>query len=226
LKVNLVSFTQPAGKLENTDIKDAKDLIVYCARISNPSNQMNMKTADILVKYLQKHRHWSPFEMVDVTLEIETTRDIARQMLRHRSFSFQEFSQRYADVGSLGDVFEYSCARLQDKKNRQNSYEVDDGELHDLWDEIQIKVASVAYDGYRKALNAGIAKEVARKLLPEGLTKSRLFMKGSIRSWIHYLEVRGPESGAQKEHMHVAAEVAKAVSKVFSVQEDKEEEKK
>jgi len=224
LKVELVSYTQPAGKLENTDIKDAKDLIAYCARISNPSNQMNAKTSDKLIRYLMNHRHWSPFEMVDVTLEIETTRDIARQMLRHRSFCFQEFSQRYSDVGELGDVFEYSYPRLQDKKNRQNSHEPQNKNdpMVAMWMVLQTNVTRVAYESYRLALKAGIAKEVARKLLPEGLTKSRLFMKGSIRSWIHYLEVRGEGSGTQKEHVLVAEQIAHAIAQVFNIEGDRE----
>lgn len=217
MKVALVSYTQPAGKLTNTDIKDAKDLIAYCARVSNPTNQMNAGSADKLIRYLRKHRHWSPFELVDVTLEIETTRDIARQMLRHRSFCFQEFSQRYADVSTLGNMFEYSKARLQDPKNRQNSVESDDQALNDWWRFRQVDITEGAERIYHEALKRGIAKEVARKVLPEGLTKSRLFMKGSIRSWIHYLEVRGPGSGTQLEHMQVAEQVAIAIAHVFPV---------
>ncbi len=225
MKVELVSYTQPAGKLEGTDIKDAKDLIAYCARVSNPTNQMNTKSSDRLIRYLIKHKHWSPLEMVDVTLEIETTRDIARQMLRHRSFCFQEFSQRYSDVSALGDMFERSEARLQDPKNRQDSITVDDEQLKLWWVFRQDDIIELAEQTYRAALKRGIAKEVARKVLPEGLTKSRLFMKGSIRSWVHYLEVRGPGSGTQLEHMQVAEQVAKAIAKVFSVEglEHKEE---
>ena len=219
MKVELVSCTKPAGKLTESDIKDAKDLIAYCARVSNPANQMNTKTTDKLLRYLKKHRHWSPFEMADVTLDIETTRDIARQMLRHRSFSFQEFSQRYSDVSELGNTFEFSEARLQDSKNRQNSVEVEDELLQEWWSSQQEKIANASVAAYRAALDRGIAKEVARKVLPEGLTKSRLFMKGSIRSWIHYLEVRGPESGTPKEHMLVAEQVAKAIALVFDFQE-------
>lgn len=217
MKVELVSCTLPVGKLEGTEVKTIKDLIAYCARISNPTNQMNSQSADRLIRYLKKHRHWSPFEMCDVTLEIETTRDIARQILRHRSFSFQEFSQRYANVDALGDLFEYSEARLQDSKNRQNSVETQNEDIQKGWMLQQKYVTEVCYDVYRKALSSGIAKEVARKVLPEGLTKSRLFMKGSIRSWIHYLEVRGPGSGTQKEHMLVAEQVAKAIAQVFDL---------
>ena len=220
MKVELVSCTRPVGKLEGYEVRDVKDLVAYCARVSNPNNQMNSQTADKLIKYLKKHRHWSPFEMADVTLEIETTRDIARQMLRHRSFSFQEFSQRYSDVSELGEMFESSEARLQDEKNRQNSVEVVDDVLQKWWEERQKEVIDASVAAYRAALDRGIAKEVARKVLPEGLTKSRLFMKGSIRSWIHYLEVRGPGSGTQKEHMLVAEQVAKAIAHVFSLPEE------
>jgi thymidylate synthase (FAD) len=220
MKVELVSCTRPVGKLEGSEVRDVKDLVAYCARVSNPNNQMNSQTADKLIKYLKKHRHWSPFEMADVTLEIETTRDIARQMLRHRSFSFQEFSQRYSDVSELGEMFESSEARLQDEKNRQNSVEVVDDVLQKWWEERQKEVIDASVAAYRAALDRGIAKEVARKVLPEGLTKSRLFMKGSIRSWIHYLEVRGPGSGTQKEHMLVAEQVAKAIAHVFSLPEE------
>jgi len=216
VKVELVSFTQPAGKLENSDIKDAKDLVVYCARISNPANQMNTKTANKLISYLKKHKHWSPFEMVDITLEIETTRDIARQMLRHRSFCFQEFSQRYSDVAALGNLFEMSEARMQDTHNRQNSIEVDSDDVVAEWEKLQNSVVAAASFAYRSALNMGIAKEVARKVLPEGLTKTRLFMKGTVRSWVHYLEVRGPGSGTQKEHMMIAEQVAHVIDQVFS----------
>jgi thymidylate synthase (FAD) len=219
MKVDLVSFTQPAGKLSGTDVSDAKELIAYCARISNPQNQMNTLTSSKLLRYLKKHRHWSPFEMVDVTLEIETTRDIARQMLRHRSFSFQEFSQRYADVSALGDMFEYSEVRMQDPNNRQNSLLGADEELRIYWEDVQRAVVKMCGEAYKNAIGRGIAKEVARKVLPEGLTKSRIFMKGSIRSWIHYLEVRGPGSGTQKEHMLVAEKIAQVISTIFDLQE-------
>ena len=217
MKVSLVSYTQPAGILIDTDIKTPTDLVAYCARVSNPTNQMNAHTSEKLIKYLIKNRHWSPLEQVDVTLEIETTRDIARQMLRHRSFSFQEFSQRYADVSTLGDMFEISEVRLQDPKNRQNSVDTNDQALKDWWDQWQMNVIELSRKVYQDALEKGIAKEVARKVLPEGLTKSRMYMKGSLRSWIHYLEVRGEESGTQKEHMEVAKEVAKVISKLFPV---------
>ena len=223
MKVELVSCTKPAGKLSESDVKDVKDLIAYCARVSNPANQMNTKTTDKLLRYLKKHRHWSPFEMADVTLEIETTRDIARQMLRHRSFSFQEFSQRYSNVEALGEMFELSEVRLQDDKNRQNSVEVDDNVLQRWWENQQKEIADACFSAYKLALHRGVAKEVARKILPEGLTRSRIFMKGSIRSWIHYLEVRGPDSGTQKEHMMVAEQVAKAIAAVFNIEEAQDE---
>lgn len=218
MKVNLVSYTKPAGILEESDVKTLTDLVAYCARVSNPTNQMNSATSEKLIKYLIKHRHWSPLEMVDVTMEIETTRDIARQMLRHRSFSFQEFSQRYADVSSFGDMFEYSEVRLQDPKNRQNSLAGADEELRIYWEDVQRAVMKTCQEVYERALGRGIAKEVARKVLPEGLTKSRMYMKGSLRSWIHYLEVRGEGSGTQKEHMEVAKEIAKVITELFPVE--------
>lgn len=218
MKVELVSCTRPVGKLEDSEVKTVKDLIAYCARVSNPANQMSSDTADRLIRYLKKHRHWSPFEMADITLEIETTRDIARQMLRHRSFSFQEFSQRYSNVSELGQIMEYSEARWQDPQNRQNSLPLEDERTQEWWMEYQKNVASYCVSVYQQAISRGIAKEIARKVLPEGLTKSRLFMKGSIRSWIHYLEVRGPGSGTQKEHMLVAEQVAKAIAQVFALE--------
>ena len=220
MQVNLVSYTKPAGILEESDVKTLTDLIAYCARVSNPTNQMNSETSEKLIKYLIKHKHWSPLEMVDVTMEIETTRDIARQMLRHRSFSFQEFSQRYADVSSFGEMFDFAEARLQDPKNRQNSVDVEDEELQVWWRAQQAEIVGLCTAAYRNALDRGIAKEVARKVLPEGLTKSRMYMKGSLRSWIHYLEVRGEGSGTQKEHMLVAQEIAKVIAQLFPVVEE------
>ena len=220
MKVSLVSYTQPAGILIDTDIKTPTDLVAYCARVSNPTNQMNAHTSEKLIKYLIKNRHWSPLEQVDVTMEIETTRDIARQMLRHRSFSFQEFSQRYADVSSFGEMFDFAEARLQDPKNRQNSVDVEDEELQVWWRTQQAEIVGHCTAVYRDALDRGIAKEVARKVLPEGLTKSRMYMKGSLRSWIHYLEVRGEGSGTQKEHMEVAKEIAKVITQLFPVSEE------
>ena len=213
MKVKLISYTKSA---EDNELNTPTDLVAFCARVSNPANQMNSTTSEKLIKYLIKHRHWSPLEMVDATIEIETTRDIARQMLRHRSFSFQEFSQRYADVSALDEeMFEYCEVRLQDTKNRQNSVEVEDQHLKDIWIAHQRSIIKEAESAYRWAIQRGIAKEVARKILPEGLTKSRLYMKGSLRSWIHYLEVRGEGSGTQKEHMLVAAEIAKVIAEIF-----------
>jgi len=220
MKVSLVSYTKPAGILENSEVQTPIDLVAYCARVSNPTNQMNSATSEKLINYLMKHRHWSPLEMVDVTLEIETTRDIARQMLRHRSFSFQEFSQRYSDVSSLGDMFEYSEARMQDPKNRQNSLPLEDHATKEWWEDYQKNIIEYCNMVYKQAIIRGIAKEVARKVLPEGLTKSRLYMKGSLRSWIHYLEVRGEGSGTQKEHMLVAAEIAKVIAELFPLNKE------
>lgn len=221
MKVNLISYTKPSGLLDDTNISTPLDLVAYCARVSNPTNQMNSATSEKLIRYLIKHRHWSPLEMIDVTMEIETTRDIARQMLRHRSFSFQEFSQRYSDVSLLGeDLFELSEVRLQDPKNRQNSVETVDESLKEWWMGQQDFISGICLDVYRTAVSQGIAKEIARKILPEGLTKSRMYMKGSLRSWIHYLEVRGEGSGTQKEHMLVANEIAKIIAQLFPVVSD------
>ena len=178
---------------------DAEEKVAYMARVSNPNNQDNKETAPKLLRYLMRNKHWSPFEMVNVCMEIECTRDIARQILRHRSFSFQEFSQRYAE--SLG--FEYGEVRLQDEKNRQNSLPTQDRELQRWWDEQQAVVAAQARYSYGAALNQGIAKEVSRKLLPEGLTMSRMYMNGTLRSWMHYVDIRCDEA-TQKEHREVA----------------------
>lgn len=218
MKAKLISCTKPVQPLADEGVESVEDFISFVARVSNPTNQMNTATSKKLIQFLITHKHWSPFEMVDVTIEIETTRDIARQMLRHRSFSFQEFSQRYADVGSLGDMFEYSEARMQDPKNRQNSVETNDMALRDWWDQWQKNVAELSRKVYEDAIARGIAKEVARKVLPEGLTKSRLYMKGSIRSWIHYLEVRGPGTGTQKEHMQIAACILGVLSEIFPIE--------
>lgn len=211
MKVKLISYTKSALQ-EHTGCDDLLALIAYVARVSNPTNQLNNETSERLVKYLIKNRHWSPFEMVDITLEIQTTRDIAHQILRHRSFSFQEFSQRYAEA-TLG--VEFSEARLQDHKNRQNSIETTDKELQDWWLFQQNNITETSYAIYTEALNRGIAKEVARKVLPEGLTTTRLYMKGSIRSWIHYLDVRTDPS-TQKEHREVADACAQEIVKLFA----------
>jgi thymidylate synthase (FAD) len=212
MNVKLVSFTVPCTDDLPID-SDVLDLIAYCARVSNPSNQQNTDTSEKLIKYLAKHKHWSPFEMANVTLEIETTRDIARQILRHRSFTFQEFSQRYADpVKEL--TFEIREPRLQDTKNRQNSIEVNDAKLEDEWSNKQLGLIEMAKMTYNWAIDNGIAKEVARAVLPEGLTMSRMYMNGSIRSFIHYIEVRtGQET--QKEHREIALACAKAISEIF-----------
>ena len=215
MKVRLVSHSQPSGEIEG--IEDVKDLVAYCARVSNPSNQHNTETTDRLLSYLKKHAHWSPFEMASACLEIETTRDIARQILRHRSFSFQEFSQRYANPETeFEEMFERRDARLQDEKNRQNSIATDDIETQREWFRIQGRVMWMAEREYKRAIKLGIAKEQARALLPEGLTKSRLYMNGTIRSWIHFISLRSG-NGTQKEHMEVARACAEAISQIYQI---------
>jgi thymidylate synthase (FAD) len=195
-------------------IETAEDFIAYTARVSNPGNQMNLQTSEKLLKYLIRNKHWSPFEMVSVTMQIDTTRDIARQILRHRSFSFQEFSQRYADpTKDLGFVFRE--ARNQDTKNRQNSIETDDKQLSDHWQAMQNVVRIATLDAYNWAINNGIAKEQARAVLPEGLTVSRLYMSGTLRSWIHYCDLRC-EAGTQKEHREVAESARRELVNHFS----------
>ncbi len=186
--------------------------IAYCARVSNPTNQDNTETAEKLVRYLIKNQHWSPLEMVSVCLEIDTTRDIARQILRHRSFSFQEFSQRYADASQLG--FETREARLQDNKNRQNSIKNDNQALEAWWENYQLIVQRTALDAYQFALDKGIAKEQARSVLPEGMTKSRMYMNGTLRSWVHYIQLRSA-NGTQKEHQEIALACADAIEPIF-----------
>ena len=211
MKVTLVSSSQPSAELVAQGIVNAQELVAFCARVSNPANQTNTDTSEKLIRYLIKHKHWSPLEMVSACLEIETTRDIARQILRHRSFSFQEFSQRYA-VADLG--FEYKEARLQDTKNRQNSIEVSDTALQEEWVILQRNVASTSQVAYKWALDNGIAKEQARAVLPEGITTSRLYMQGTLRSWLHYIELRsGPET--QKEHREIAQACASALLTIF-----------
>lgn len=213
MKVKLISHSQAPDYNES-----ALDLVAYCARVSNPSNQNNKETNEKLVKYLMKHKHWSPLEMVSACLEIETTRDIARQILRHRSFSFQEFSQRYANPTE--DLsFEIREARLQDPKNRQNSIECDDDVLKQNWERHQQKVIDAAYNAYNYAVSNGIAKEQARAVLPEGNTVSRMYVNGTLRSWIHYIELRGA-NGTQKEHIEIAHAVADAIAKIFPMAED------
>jgi thymidylate synthase (FAD) len=214
MKIELVSYTQPVKRLQDQGIITPIDLIAFCARVSNPANQFNNDTSEKLVNYLIKNKHWSPLEMVDMTLEIETTRDIARQILRHRSFVFQEFSQRYA-VADLG--YEFRDARLQDKKNRQNSIDVDDFGLNSEWKTAQMRVMMEAQNAYDWAIDNGIAKEVARSVLPEGMVLSRLYMKGTLRSWVHYIDLRSG-NGTQKEHMLIAIEAAKVISQVFPIE--------
>ena len=215
MEVKLVSFSKPASEYEAEGIDDVQELIAFCARVSNPTAQIHTDTSERLIRYLIKHQHWSPLEMVNACLEIKTTRDIAHQIVRHRSFSFQEFSQRYADPNlQQGDMFEYSEARLQDTKNRQNSIEVDDHVLQDEWTMRQKTVADTAKENYDWAIARGIAKEQARKVLPEGLTKTTLYMNGTLRSWVHYIELRGA-NGTQKEHMEIAHECAKVIAEIF-----------
>ena len=207
MKVELLSYTQPAQNFA----ENMTELIAFCARVSNPSNQANYQTSEKLIRYLVKHQHWSPLEMVSICLEIETTRDIARQLLRHRSFSFQEFSQRYA-LADLG--FEYKEARLQDEKNRQNSIETDNPALKAFWETQQKRVADTAQSAYDWAIQNGIAKEQARAVLPEGMTVSRLYMNGTLRSWVHYIQLRS-ENGTQKEHREIAIACANAIEPIF-----------
>jgi len=214
MNVKLVSYSQPVEGLTAEYLKDTQDLIAFCARVSNPSNQINRETSEKLIKYLIKHAHWSPLEMVSACLEIDTTRDIAHQIVRHRSFSFQEFSQRYANPEDMGDMFEMSEARLQDEKNRQNSIETDDVLLQTHWEQQQKRIIDLSKEVYDWALERGIAKEQARKVLPEGLTKTRLYMNGTLRSWVHYIELRGA-NGTQKEHMEIAHACAKVIAEIF-----------
>jgi len=218
MKAKLIGYTQPAeGSVEGP--KDVQDLVAYCAKVSNPKGQMNLETSERLLAYLIKHKHWSPFEMASATIEVETTRDIARQFLRHRSFAFQEFSQRYADPGSLDETFEVRDARMQDEKNRQNSVECDNDYIKERWEEEQLNVILKAKEAYDWAIDNGIAKEQARAVLPEGNTKSKLYANGTIRSWIHYVELRSA-NGTQKEHMELARENGCAINAIFPMIED------
>jgi thymidylate synthase (FAD) len=218
MNVKLISYSQPSQEILEEGIQNAQDLVAFCARVSNPSNQMNTETSEKLIKYLIKHKHWSPMEMVSVCLEIEMTRDIGRQLLRHRSFSFQEFSQRYADpTKDLNFVLRE--ARLQDPKNRQNSITLDmtnddQRRIAYQWEQGQLNLTKQAQELYTWAISKGIAKEQARAVLPEGLTMSRLYANGTLRSWIHYIDVREDES-TQLEHRLVAIECAKIISKIF-----------
>ena len=218
MQVKLISYSKPSKELVTDGLYDVQELIAFCARVSNPSNQFNTETSEKLIKYLVKHQHWSPLEMVSACLEVTTTRDIARQILRHRSFSFQEFSQRYADPTKDLD-FVLREARLQDAKNRQNSVEVDDQLLKKRWEEKQQMVIDAAKNAYAWAIEHGIAKEQARAVLPEGNTASRMYMNGTLRSWIHFIQVRSG-NGTQKEHMLIAREVAKIISEIFPLAAD------
>ena len=213
MNVRMISYSKPSREMYDEGLIDVQELVAFCARVSNPSNQFNTETSEKLIKYLIKHQHWSPLEMVSDCLEIETTRDIARQILRHRSFSFQEFSQRYADP-TKDLSFVLREARLQDTKNRQNSIATDDLSLQVRWEERQKRVIEEAKNAYEWAIENGIAKEQARAVLPEGLTVSRLYMNGTIRSWIHFIQLRSA-NGTQKEHQEVARECAKVIAEVF-----------
>lgn len=224
MKIRLVSYTQIAEDFEDfKSIPNLQDIVAYCARVSNPSNQSNNETSDRLLRYLIRNQHWSPFELVQACIEISTTRDIARQILRHRSFSFQEFSQRYANP--IKDLaFISREARLQDTNNRQNSISIDETikenkEKIEYWNELQRRIVNQSKVAYDWAIKAGIAKEQARVVLPEGLTESKLYMSGSLRSWIHYCQLRS-SNGTQKEHMEIARECAQVLSKVFPIIKD------
>jgi len=227
MNIKLISYSQQAIEADKQDefefdLPNLQDLVAYCARVSNPSNQANSETSEKLIKYLIKHKHWSPLEMVSVCIEVETTRDIARQLLRHRSFSFQEFSQRYADpTAELDDAFVLREARMQDTKNRQNSVELDmtDEKQRLLvyeWERAQKRVLYTVKKEYEWAIKHGIAKEQARAVLPEGLTVSRLYVNGTLRSWIHYIDLRDG-NGTQKEHAEIARACAEVIAKVFPI---------
>jgi len=211
MQVKLISHsTAPV----DTGLDNLQELIAFCAKVSNPNNQINKETSEKLIKYLIKHQHWSPLEMVSACLEIETTRDIAHQIVRHRSFAFQEFSQRYANPEEMGEQFVTRECRLQDTKNRQNSVDTEDPYLMERWEDEQLKVIMQAEKAYNWAIENGIAKEQARVVLPEGCTKTRLYMNGTIRSWVHYIELRGA-NGTQKEHMEIAHACAKVIAEIF-----------
>ena len=224
MKVRLISYSKPPRMVQIIEQLEPhgdnlEELVAYCARVSNPSNQNNTATSKKLLRYLAREKHWSPFEMVSACLEIETTRDIARQILRHRSFSFQEFSQRYADPVEDLDISNLRDARLQDTKNRQNSIDTNDPDLKLEWLKKQSEVVSAAKNSYKWAIENGIAKEQARSVLPEGMTGSRLYMNGTLRSWMHYIELRSG-NGTQKEHQEVALECGKVLSEIFPIMEE------
>ena len=218
MKVKLISYSKPTESISDDGIDNAQELVAFCARVSNPSNQLNTETSEKLINYLIKNAHWSPLEMVSACLEIETTRDIARQILRHRSFSFQEFSQRYANpVEDLEFVIRE--ARLQDPKNRQNSVETEDEKIINEWEKLQNSLIENAKEVYNWAIENGIAKEQARSVLPEGNTVSRIYMNGTLRSWIHYIQLR-EANGTQKEHMEIAKACAEVINKIFPMGKD------
>ena len=219
MDAHLLSYSQPVHHIHSGEpgikgLENIQDLIAYCARVSNPANQANTKTTTKLLRYLVKHKHWSPFEMASACIEVTTTRDIARQFLRHRSFSFQEFSQRYADPNEMDTVFVTRECRLQDETNRQNSIPNEETSLDVWWEQQQRFVISMVQKIYKEAREKGIAKEQARAILPEGNTVSKLYVNGTIRSWIHYVELRSA-NGTQKEHAELAMEIAKAIGKIF-----------
>ena len=214
MAVRLVSYSKATDEFAAEGLTDLQELIAFCAKVSNPQAQISTETSERLIKYLIKHAHWSPLEMVNAVLEIETTRDIAHQIVRHRSFAFQEFSQRYANPAEMGDQFVLRECRLQDTKNRQNSIDTDDRELTRLWEVKQQMVINAAKEAYEWAIDNGIAKEQARAVLPEGNTKTRLYMNGTIRSWIHYIDLRSA-NGTQKEHMEIAIQCAKVIAEIF-----------
>ena len=217
--VKLVSYSKASDDFEAEGLTDLQELIAFCAKVSNPASQINTETSERLIKYLIKHQHWSPLEMVNAVLEIETTRDIAHQVVRHRSFAFQEFSQRYANPAEMGDQFILRECRLQDTKNRQNSIDTDDRELTRMWEIKQQMVINAAKEAYEWAIENGIAKEQARVVLPEGNTRTRLYMNGTIRSWVHYIQLRGA-NGTQKEHMEIAHACAKVIAEIFPIAEE------
>ena len=224
MNVRLISYSKAP---DGVQLEDCQELVAYCARVSNPSNQMNAETSAKLIKYLIKHKHWSPLEMVNACLEIETTRDIAHQIVRHRSFAFQEFSQRYAKPEDMGDARVLRDARFQDPKNRQNSIELDrnDEQQRRLNEDFRMKQANIynqAQEVYNWAINNGIAKEQARVVLPEGNTKTKLYMNGSLRSWVHYIELRGA-NGTQLEHMEIAQQCAVVIAEIFPLMEKLDE---
>ena len=225
MNVKLLSYSQPTESFRSQGVDDAQELIAYCARVSNPANQFNTDTSERLIRYLINHQHWSPLEMVSACMEIVTTRDIARQILRHRSFSFQEFSQRYADpTAELDEAFVLREARFQDTKNRQNSVDLDMADekqklLAYEWERAQKRVLYAVKKEYKWAIDNGIAKEQARAVLPEGLTVSRMYMNGTLRSWIHYIELRA-SNGTQKEHMDIARACAQAITAIFPMAAD------